>query len=56
VWQKNNGGVLPEAIIMYRDGVSEGQFKIMLDHEFAAIKKVGVAARFGGPPFSVRAF
>lgn len=36
---KYNQGRKPEAIIFYRDGVSEGQFKQVLDHEYKAIRE-----------------
>ncbi|KAH8904392.1 Piwi-domain-containing protein [Coniochaeta sp. PMI_546] len=37
-WNKNNKQ-LPENIIIYRDGVSEGQFKTVLDKELPHIRK-----------------
>ena len=30
----------PEAVFFYRDGVSEGQFLEVLEHEYSEIKKV----------------
>lgn len=30
----------PAALLFYRDGVSEGQFREVMDHEYAAIRKV----------------
>ena len=33
LWRKNNGGKLPEKIIVYRDGVSEGQYETVLQIE-----------------------
>lgn len=38
VWQKHNNNALPENIIVYRDGVSEGQYQTVLDKESLAIK------------------
>ena len=32
--------VTPEAVFFYRDGVSEGQFQEVLEHEYSEIKKV----------------
>ncbi|PNS16428.1 Protein argonaute [Sphaceloma murrayae] len=44
LWQKVNKGSLPNRIIVYRDGVSEGQFPLVLQHErpgiAAAIKQM----------------
>ena len=37
-FQKMNGGVLPAHIIVYRDGVSDGQFDAVLSVELAAIQ------------------
>ncbi|KAH6930545.1 hypothetical protein HPB50_014672 [Hyalomma asiaticum] len=39
-YESYNGGVrpLPKRIIVYRDGVSEGQFPIVLQHELCAIR------------------
>jgi eukaryotic translation initiation factor 2C len=33
LWRERNSGRLPDNIIVYRDGVSEGQFSQVLDHE-----------------------
>lgn len=33
-----NSGTLPERVIMFRDGVSEGQFNLVLEHELPQIK------------------
>lgn len=38
-WQKNNAGKLPKAILFYRDGVSESQFKDCKEHEVPEIRK-----------------
>jgi eukaryotic translation initiation factor 2C len=37
---RRNRQVKPARILMYRDGVSEGQFDQVLEHEFVAIKEV----------------
>lgn len=39
VWRKNNKGGLPTRIIIYRDGVSEGQYRILLQDELPQIQK-----------------
>ncbi|KAG6856712.1 hypothetical protein H0H87_001501 [Tephrocybe sp. NHM501043] len=39
LFQKKNKGVLPQRVLVYRDGVSEGQFAIVVDEELPAIKK-----------------
>jgi Piwi domain. len=38
LWQNNNSGHLPQNIIIFRDGVSEGQFKMVLDVELPYIR------------------
>ncbi|KAH6605657.1 hypothetical protein Trco_004810 [Trichoderma cornu-damae] len=38
-WSKHNGGRYPENIIIYRDGVSEGQFTQVLDQELPCIRE-----------------
>lgn len=38
-FQKRNNNALPNKIILYRDGVSEGQYHTVLDHEFAAMSE-----------------
>jgi len=38
LWQKRNHG-LPNKVIVYRDGVSEGQYSIVLEDEYPAFKK-----------------
>ena len=38
LWQKRNGA-LPENILVYRDGVSEGQYKLVLENELPAFRK-----------------
>jgi hypothetical protein len=41
LWNRQNKA-LPDVIIMFRDGVSEGQFRPVLAEELAAIKRVRV--------------
>eukprot|EP01023_Acetabularia_acetabulum_P034467 TRINITY_DN3236_c0_g1_i6.p1 TRINITY_DN3236_c0_g1~~TRINITY_DN3236_c0_g1_i6.p1 ORF type:complete len:1017 (+),score=159.74 TRINITY_DN3236_c0_g1_i6:164-3214(+) len=36
---QRNGGTLPKTILFYRDGVSEGQFDIVLQSEYRAMKR-----------------
>lgn len=38
LWKKSNQEELPENIIIYRDGVSEGQYQTVLDEEEKAIR------------------
>jgi hypothetical protein len=37
LFRKKNGGKLPKKIIVYRDGVSEGQYKLVLDTEYPSM-------------------
>ncbi|KAF1352670.1 Piwi-domain-containing protein [Lizonia empirigonia] len=39
LWQKRNKGGLPTKVIVYRDGVSEGQYSIVLEKELEAFEK-----------------
>lgn len=39
LWKRNNQGRLPENIIIYRDGVSEGQYQTVLDEEGATLRE-----------------
>ena len=39
MFYKSTGGYKPHRIIMYRDGVSEGQFTHVLQHELTAIRE-----------------
>ena len=39
LWGKNNKGTYPENLLIYRDGVSEGQYDIVLDQELPLIRK-----------------
>jgi eukaryotic translation initiation factor 2C len=34
LWQKKNQGRLPNKVIIYRDGVSEGQYRIVMEDEY----------------------
>ncbi|KAH8807748.1 RNA interference and silencing protein [Xylogone sp. PMI_703] len=38
-WKKNNGNAAPENILVYRDGVSEGQYGLVLENELPGIRK-----------------
>ncbi|RKF59552.1 Protein argonaute 5 [Erysiphe neolycopersici] len=38
LWQKRNQGQLPENVLIYRDGVSEGQYKLVLQEELPQIR------------------
>ncbi|KAF2261991.1 Piwi-domain-containing protein [Lojkania enalia] len=38
-WQKRNQNRLPTKVIVYRDGVSEGQYSIVLDSEYTSFVK-----------------
>lgn len=39
MFYKSTGGYKPHRIILYRDGVSEGQFLTVLQHELTAIRE-----------------
>ncbi|KAF2874318.1 Piwi domain-containing protein [Massariosphaeria phaeospora] len=39
LWQKRNQGRLPTKVIVYRDGVSEGQYPIVMQAEYPAFVK-----------------
>lgn len=39
LWQKHNSNALPENILVYRDGVSEGQYQLVLDKELPLLEK-----------------
>jgi len=47
-WTRMNKGALPKNIIVYRDGVSEGQYQAVLDQELPQFKKV-FKDLYGGP-------
>lgn len=38
-WHDKNNGTLPDKILVYRDGVSEGQFQLVRDNEVTAIQQ-----------------
>lgn len=38
LWRNNNSGHLPKNILVYRDGVSEGQYQAVLDTEVPALE------------------
>ena len=38
-WLKRNSGRLPDSVIVFRDGVSEGQYQAVLDHELKGIRQ-----------------
>ncbi|XP_044720121.1 piwi domain-containing protein [Hirsutella rhossiliensis] len=39
LWQKHNQGALPDNIVIFRDGVSEGQFSQVLELELPSIRQ-----------------
>lgn len=39
LWAKNNTGTCPENILIYRDGVSEGQYDVVLDQELPLLRR-----------------
>ncbi|KAL3423771.1 RNA interference and gene silencing protein [Phlyctema vagabunda] len=59
LWEKHNGGKLPDNILIYRDGVSEGQFQLLLQHELPLIRKACIqkypatATKQGYPKISI---
>jgi eukaryotic translation initiation factor 2C len=40
LWQSKNQGRLPKKVIVYRDGVSEGQYRIVMEQEYPAFVAV----------------
>jgi eukaryotic translation initiation factor 2C len=38
LWQKHNTGKLPKNLLIYRDGVSEGQYQLLLEQELPLIR------------------
>jgi eukaryotic translation initiation factor 2C len=42
LWAKKNQGRYPENILIYRDGVSEGQYNLVLDKELPLLRKACV--------------
>ncbi|KAI0164196.1 ribonuclease H-like domain-containing protein [Xylariaceae sp. FL1272] len=47
---RNKHKVLPENIIIFRDGVSEGQFSQVIEHELPAIRRSYANAPYPRPP------
>ncbi|KAL9597740.1 MAG: hypothetical protein Q9219_004934 [cf. Caloplaca sp. 3 TL-2023] len=47
-WQKRNRGDLPSRIFIYRDGVSEGQYRTLLEDELPQVQKACKARYPGG--------
>jgi aubergine-like protein len=45
-----NGGALPQRIVIYRDGVGEGQIPHVYKHEVELLKKQ-LNVMYGGQPF-----
>ncbi|TVY84069.1 Protein argonaute [Lachnellula suecica] len=39
LWARHHKGIYPENILVYRDGVSEGQYEIVLDQELPLIRQ-----------------
>lgn len=48
LWRKHNQGGLPNRIIIYRDGVSEGQYRTLLQDELPRIQEACAARYLGG--------
>ncbi|KAL8715518.1 MAG: hypothetical protein Q9220_000854 [cf. Caloplaca sp. 1 TL-2023] len=48
LWRKHNQGHLPERIIIYRDGVSEGQYRTLLQEELPQMRKACQVRYTGG--------
>lgn len=55
LWQKHNRGQLPENLVIYRDGVSEGQFGQVLQNELPLMRQACTELYPGGkqPHFSI---
>ncbi|KAF2220482.1 Piwi domain-containing protein [Elsinoe ampelina] len=49
LWRTKNNNKLPTRIIVYRDGVSDGQFQLVLQHERTAINQA-ITAMYAGAP------
>ena len=43
LWRKYNNGQLPENILVYRDGVSEGEYNMILEKELPLLRKACAA-------------
>jgi hypothetical protein len=39
VWYNNNGNTLPDNLLIYRDGVSEGQYNVVLEQELPLLRQ-----------------
>lgn len=48
-WRKHNDGRLPDRVVIYRDGVSEGQFKTVLERELPYFEEA-YALKYGDKP------
>ncbi|KRX97473.1 Protein argonaute-1 [Trichinella pseudospiralis] len=49
-YQRNNGNTLPKSVIVYRDGVSESQFEMVLQSEKASLQEAFSKFRRGYSP------
>lgn len=53
-WQENvGGGRLPEHVFYFRDGVSEGQYQKVLNHELRDIKRIFMNIGRNNPHYNV---
>lgn len=50
MFYKSTGGYKPHRIILYRDGVSEGQFPHVLQHELTALREACIKLEAGYRP------
>jgi eukaryotic translation initiation factor 2C len=39
LWAKSNFGAYPQNLLIYRDGVSEGQYNLIIEHELPLLRK-----------------
>jgi eukaryotic translation initiation factor 2C len=59
LWQLKNKGQLPQNILIYRDGVSEGQYQTVLDVELPLLRKACASVypapitKSGGPAITI---
>ena len=44
-WQESNKGLLPKSVIVFRDGVSEGEYQHVVTNEFDKLKKAAAKVR-----------
>jgi aubergine-like protein len=49
-YKEYNGGALPQRIVIYRDGVGEGQIPYVYKHEVEILKE-RLNRMYGGQPF-----